>query len=179
MLTVGSTVLLLKHNDFLHVTTLSGFLQANLSETLSFEATLNKDWLFICYVNWYGNSWERSSGGKRIQRSDCWLWMQDNLMKEDWQGNRWLVKQTEQLMNEVVGYQKLCSRTQASVVFSLWSSGPFTLLFGPLENNPLEIADSIVMRMGKLDIPESVHRDTITTYEVTNKMQLYRLIYYS
>jgi len=36
-------VLLLKHNDLLHVTTLPGFLQANLSETFSFEATLNED----------------------------------------------------------------------------------------------------------------------------------------
>jgi hypothetical protein len=31
--------------------------------------------------------------------------------------------------------------------------------------------------MTKLDLPETVHRDTIM--KVTNKMQLYRLIYYS
>jgi len=39
-------VLLLKHKDLLHVTTLSGFIQANVSETVSFEVVAYPGILF-------------------------------------------------------------------------------------------------------------------------------------
>jgi hypothetical protein len=141
-------MLLLKHKYLLHVPTLTGFLQANLSKTLSFEATLNEDWLFITLIDTVIN--ERGVVVEKWSTDLLTLYARCNLTKESWQENSWLVKQTRHLMNEVVGYQKLRSRTQASVVFSLWNFGPFSLLFGPLKNKPLEVADSVIMRKWKL-----------------------------